>query len=229
MPWSKISRDDPFEGHDSPFITITPQHFRFNALFVRQAALGSSYRVTIFEDEENRRLAFEFHKDARPGSYALTSKRDAAGGLNCSNKGVVGRRPWLIAITKQTGKDRRFAPKKEGNKWVIQLCPAFEIKKARESEDLPSKHAGVYRYARENGEIVYIGRGPIKERIRSPERKDWEFDRIEYSIVSNPDEQVKWEDYWIERFKADHNGKRPFYNMVSGSAKHREREDKSAR
>jgi hypothetical protein len=137
---------------------------------------------------------------------------------------VVGKRPWLVAITKQTGKDRRFTPIREGSKWVIQLCPAFEIKKARESRDLPFQDAGIYRYLRESGEIVYIGRGPIKERLRSPDRKDWDFDRIEYSIVANPDDQVKWEDYWIERFKAEHNGKRPFYNMVSGSRRHREPE-----
>jgi hypothetical protein len=220
MAWSKISREDVFEGSDAPFISVTPSHFRFNSLFVRQAALDSSYRVTIFEDEHDRKLGFEFHKDQKPGSYALTSRKDKYGGLYCSNRGVIPKRPWLIATAKQPGKDRRFAPKKEAGKWVIQLCPAFEIQKARESEDLPSEHAGVYRYVRENGEIVYIGRGPIKERLRSPDRKDWDFDSIEYSLVSNPDQQVEWEHYWIERFKAEHNGKLPFYNRVSGS-KHR--------
>jgi hypothetical protein len=89
---------------------------------------------------------------------------------------------------------------------------------------LSSSDVGIYRYLRENGEIVYIGRGPIKARLQSPERKEWDFDVIEYSIVLNPDDQVKWEDYWIERFKADHNGERPFYNVVSGSRKHRVRQ-----
>jgi len=50
----------------------------------------------------------------------------------------------------------------------------------------------------------------------SPQRKDWDFDAIEYSKVDNPDQQVKWEHYWIERYKDEHNGKRPFYNKVSG-------------
>ena len=68
-----------------------------------------------------------------------------------------------------------------------------------------------------------MGGGPIKARLQSPERKEWDFDVIEYSIVPNPDDQVKWEDYWIERFKGDHNGKRPFYNIVAGSGRHRER------
>src|SRR5439155_18799209 len=131
----------------------------------------------------------------------------------------------LFCVAKQIGKNRRFIPRKEGNRWVTQLCPAFEMKRARESQDLSSNDVGVYRYLRENGDIVYVGRGPIRERLRCPERKDWDFNAIEYSIISNPDEQVKWEDYWIERFKADHDGKRPFYNRVSGSGKHRERQD----
>ncbi len=195
---------------------------RRNTLFVRLASLDSSYRVTIFEDEQNRRLGFEFHKEKRGDSRALSSRKDGYGGLFCSNQGIVPKRSWLSAVARQSSKNRRFTPKKDGNRWCIQLCPAFEIKKARESEDWSSKDVGIYRYLRENGEIVYIGRGPIKARLQSPERKDWDFDAIEYSIVLNPDDQVKWEDYWIERFKADHNGKRPFYNMVSGSGKHRE-------
>jgi hypothetical protein len=224
MPWAKIIRDDPLEGSDSPFVSITQTHFRFNTLFVRQASLDSGYRVTIFEDEQNRRLGFQFHREQRPGSFTLSSRKDKYEGLSCSNQGVVPKRSWLVAVAKQTGKNRRFTPKKEGNRWVIQLCPAFEIKKARESEELSSKDIGIYRYLRENGEIVYIGRGPIKQRLRCPERTDWDFDVIEYSIVPNPDEQVKWEDYWIERFKADHDGKKPFYNGVSGAGKHRDRQ-----
>jgi hypothetical protein len=142
MAWAKIIRDDPFEGSDSPFVSITETHFRFNSLFVRQASLDSSYRVTIFEDEQNRRLGFEFHKEQKPGSFALSSKTDKSSGLFCSNKGVVPKRSWLVSVAKQTGKNRRFTPKKESNRWVIQLCPAFEIKKARESEDLSSKDVG---------------------------------------------------------------------------------------
>jgi hypothetical protein len=208
MAWDKITREDLYEGSDSPFISITATHFRFNTLFVKRASLGPSYRVTIFQDEENRRLGFEFHKEQRPNSFALTARTDKHGGLFCSNQGVVRKRNWLASVAKLSRKDRRFTPTKEGNKWCIQLCPAFEIKKARESDDLSSKDVGIYRYLRENGEIVYIGRGPIKARLRSPDRQEWDFDKIEYSIVLKPDDQVKWEDYWIEKYKAENEGKK---------------------
>ena len=49
-------------------------------------------------------------------------------------------------------------------------------------------------------------------------RKDWDFDRVEYSEVPDPDEQVKWESYWIERHKEENGGKLPFYNKVSGAS-----------
>ena len=109
---------------------------------------------------------------------------------------------------------------KEGNFWVIQLCPAFEEKKARESANIPSDATGIYRYVRENGEIVYIGRGEIKNRLASPERNDWEFDVIEYSIVNDPDKQVEWEDYWINKFKEENSGKLPLYNKIASSSKY---------
>src|SRR6266852_5009247 len=133
MGWTKITREDLFEGSDSPFISITEKHFRFNTLFVRLASLDSSYRVTIFEDEQNRRLGFEFHKEKRGDSRALSSRKDGYGGLFCSNQGIVPKRSWLSAVARQSSKNRRFTPKKDGNRWCIQLCPAFEIKKARES------------------------------------------------------------------------------------------------
>jgi hypothetical protein len=72
---------------------------------------------------------------------------------------------------------------------------------------------------------VYIGRGPIKRRLSSPERADWTFDVVEYSLVADPDEQVKWEYRWIERFKEEHGGQMPIYNKISGSARLSDKQD----
>ena len=72
---------------------------------------------------------------------------------------------------------------------------------------------------RESGEIVYIGRGEIRKRLSQPERQGWDFDRVEYSIVADPDQQVRWEDYWITRFRESNRGRLPIYNKISGSSK----------
>jgi hypothetical protein len=131
----------------------------------------------------------------------------------------MNQHAWIKRISTLPQKDRRFYdPKKEGQKWVIQLCPSFEVRRARESSEIPSDAVGIYRYARENGEIVYIGRGEIRKRLACPDRVDWDFDVVEYSLVSDPDKQIKWEDYWLEKFQ-NANDKLPFYNKVSGFSK----------
>jgi len=227
MGWEIVTREDYFEGSDAPFISVSKSHFGFNAAFVRQAELEPGTRATVYVDSDNRRVGFEFHSEERPNSFSLSAASSAKKGekrraLQCAATGTVRKHGWIEAVTKQVAKNRRFTPKKEGGKWVIQLCPAFEERRARESRDIPSEAAGIYRYLREGGEIVYIGRGPVKGRLQDLERQDWDFDVVEYSVIADPDEQVKWEDYWIEKFKQQNKGKLPIFNKVSGSSKYRE-------
>jgi hypothetical protein len=77
---------------------------------------------------------------------------------------------------------------------------------------VPSDIAGIYRCKR-GEEVVYIGRGPIRERYSSPERRAWEITRIEYSIVADAREQENWESHWLERYRED-KGSLPIYNKI---------------
>lgn len=216
MAWEVIKREDSSQGSDKPFIAISEHDIKFNAMFTRTAQLEDSKYVLIHANSEYLKLGFEFCDEEKPNSLKLTKNETWSGSI-CSGKGIVQKYSWLIAVAKLKNiQEKRFEPTKEGKLWVIQLCPAFEIKRARESADIPSDLQGIYRYLRESGEIVYIGRGNIKERLMSLERKDWDFDKIEYSKVDNPDQQVKWENYWIDRY-VEEFGKRPFYNKISGS------------
>lgn len=222
MTWEIVKREDYYQGSDRPFISIASDHISFNSMFTKIAEIDNSYRVTIYADPDNLKLGFEFDKDPKPNSLSLSQassarKGEKRKGVFCSAQGIINKYPWVASITKLLTQDRRFYdPKKEGEKWTIQLCPAFEEKKARETESIPSNITGIYRYLREDGEVVYIGRGEVNSRLKSPERKDWDFDSIEYSVLINPDLQVKWEAYWLEKFKEHNNGKIPFYNKVSG-------------
>jgi hypothetical protein len=220
MAWQIVKREDRFQGSDKPFVSISSDHISFNAMFTRLAEIGPEKRVIVHIDQETRRLGFEFIPDDRPDSFALSrASSDKKGkkrtGLFCS-AGVLRDHPWIRSISKLPIPDRRFYnPRKEGQMWVIQLCPAFEERKARESANIPSDANGIYRYIREDGEIVYIGRGNIKKRLSSPNRQEWDFDIVEYSIITDPDLQIKWEEYWIQRFSKE-NGRLPFYNKISG-------------
>lgn len=221
MPWEVFKREDTFEGSDQPFVAIQRDVFFFSAVFTRLSGVGVQQQVTIHIDCENRKIGFEFHDERKSSSFCLyrggPHGAEKSSGLRCSSKALVRDFEWIRSITRLSSKERRFVPRKEGNLWVIQLCPAFEEQRARESKDIPSDVCGIYRYVRENGEIVYIGRGEIRCRLASPERAEWDFDRIEYSVVNDPDQQVKWEAYWIDRFKEENRGKLPFYNRISGS------------
>jgi len=221
MPWTLIKREDTFEGSNQPFISVASHHFSFNTEFSRKAELGPEKRVKIYVDEHSLKLGFEFVTEEE-GSYALYGARGPKKGegqvsMNCTSVAIIKKFPWIQAVANLPDKkDRRFTPKKEGNLWAIQLCPAFEQRNARESANIPSDAVGIYRYIRENGEIVYIGRGNIRNRLGSTERTNWDFDRIEYSVIKDPDDQVKWESFWLQKYKEKNKGKLPIYNKLSG-------------
>lgn len=219
MTWEIIRLEDKYNRDDRPFISISRDRISFSALFVRSTDISTQLRVTINADKETMRLGFDFHPDEKPHSLALvqsSSSKSKKSGLFCSSHGAVNTFEWVRGVTKLSSKDRRFIPKKEGKLWVITLCPSFELRYARESENIPKDAKGIYRYIRENGEIVYIGRGNIFKRLQSQERVEWDFDMIEYSVIDDPDQQIYWETFWIDKFR-EANERLPFYNKVSGA------------
>jgi hypothetical protein len=224
MAWEVFNREDGFEGHEAPFVSIGPQRISFNAVFARIAALQPNGFVTIHLDAVNFKIGFTFHGDKRPNSFLVSQKSGRRVGVRCSCQALSQKHIWIQSVSRQSTRDRRFTPVKVGNLWVIQLCPAFEERRARESVDIPCDARGIYRYMRESGEIVYIGRGEIRKRLSQPERQAWEFDRVEYSIVADPDQQVRWEDHWLTRFREANKGRLPIYNRISGSSKEPESE-----
>lgn len=222
MPWQVVERDDKLLGSDKPFISLVTDHIGFSAVFSRLAELDETKKVTIHVDVENRRMGFEFHAEDREHAFMLTPQSGARAGekrrgMQCTAVGIYARYRWIKQVSILPTKDRRFSPNREGRLWVIQLCPAFEERRDRASTAIPSDAEGIYRYKRDAGEIVYIGRGQIRKRLSSPEREDWDFSTVEYSLVADPDSRVTWEDYWLRRFQEEHGGKLPIYNRISGT------------
>jgi hypothetical protein len=224
MAWELVRREDRYQRDGRPFISISRHRISFSAAFTRHAELGTGHRVSIHADASSLRLGFEFHMEETPHSLTLVPDNSAQSkqpGLFCSSHNLVNRCSWVLGVTRLPAKDRRFYPKKEGKLWTITLCPSFESRFARESQNIPKDAKGIYRYIRENGEIVYIGRGNICGRLARPERETWDFDVVEYSVVEDPDQQIHWESYWLDKFKQAH-GRLPFYNKVSGAGSSQE-------
>jgi hypothetical protein len=199
-------------------VTIRVNQIAFNAHFVATAQLDEKPHVCISADHDQLRLGFQFHTKANEDSFALTTDggTDGKGKGRCIGAaGLMREHPWLKAVGKvENPRLRCFEPRWSGidRMWVISLCPSFDRRVSDRSEI--SHESGIYRYKR-GDEIVYIGCGQIRSRLGSSERKDWDFETIEYSVMGDKDQQAKWERWWLDRF-VEEKGKLPLYNRISG-------------
>lgn len=217
MTFEEFKPKGVLKADNREFISISKAHIRFSAAFARKAKITKSHVVRIGVNHADYQIQFTFTKDDLENGLALTQPKDHEN-FQCAAMGLLNKYEWIKAITTvNINKNRQFVPKPFGKNWIIELSPAFDLSSKRnESESIPNNAIGIYRYIRsKTKEIVYIGKGGILNRLRSPERKDWDFDIIEYSIVADKSEQFKWENYWIEKYKSEHK-KIPVYNNIGG-------------
>lgn len=220
--WVQIRREGYAVGF-RPIITLRSRGtIAFSADFVRMADIRECTHCEIFVSTDGRRLAFRFLEEPTADSFAMS----ADGGGNKRRKGGrypnrIVQAPSLKLKSPIFGKlggapesVRRYEPRKElGGLWTVNLAPCFE-NTFRLKGEIGHGESGIYRY-RLGGETVYIGRGRFIERFAQPERAEWQFDAIEYSILNDPDEEARWEAHWLELFREEHN-RWPVYNRVGG-------------
>ncbi len=222
MAWQKFRRVDTYVSKNDPIISISSDRFNFNSLFVRTAQITTRHKVVFQVDSPSFRVGFQFITNDDEDALALRpmTKGKTEAGLSCAARGIGSQFGWIARVgALRNKKDRQFGPKKEGDLWVIQLCPAFELRAGRDGADIPSDKQGIYRYLNSKKEVVYIGRGNIRQRLSSPERKEWDFQTVEFSIVEEQADREKWEAYWLNRFKEDNGGRLPYYNARSETTK----------
>lgn len=217
MSFKPFIRSDTFTRDMTPKISIRKQHIGFNGVFVKEADLQKFNKVKIYIDDENFRIGFKFHNSDDPHSHALFSDNPSNNTKATSATQLIKKYGFIKKISEfKNVLDRQFEVNRDiqdKNFWVAQLCPAFEHAGSSESD---LKHLrGIYRYKRADGEVVYIGKGDILSRLSSLERKEWDFDKIEYSIINDPVEQSKWERYWLDKF-IELESRFPFYNKING-------------
>lgn len=221
MSFKPFLREDSFTRDKSSKISIRKQHLAFNSAFVKEGNILKYNKVKIFVDNDNFMIGFEFHNDNDSDNlYTLFSDNKTTNNtraISCVQ--LKNRFPFIKRISDfENSIDRQFEVKqdnKDKKLWIAVLCPAFENKVSSESE-LRNVY-GIYRYKRSTGEIVYIGKGKILSRLNSNDRKQWDFDIVEYSIIKDPKEQLKWESYWLNKF-IEYNDKLPFYNKIRGNS-----------
>lgn len=217
MPFKPFLRTDAFSRDSSPKISIRKEQIGFNAAFVKIANLQNFSKVKIEVDEEEFKIGFRFDNEGGSNALALFSDNPSHSTKATGAMNLFKRYLFIKKISElQNPLERQFEVKEDIQDkrfWVAQLCPAFEGTASSQSDLKNLK--GIYCYKRSDGMVVYIGKGDIHSRLNSPVRQDWDFDVIEYSIIEDPNEQSRWENYWLDKY-VEKEGRLPFYNKIKG-------------
>ncbi len=203
----------------SPYVSIGKNHFHYNVAATRLCKLNNGTRVIYHVDEDKRKLGFEFTDEDDGDSYSVFPRSDSESSFRSTSSGLIASYPWIASVAvAEDSNDRRLKMRPERKVWIVEFAPSFEIVVERDdSGTIPTEHSGIYRY-RKNGEIMYIGAGNVRDRLREKGRDAWDFDRIEYSLVGD-DDKFEWESYWIDEYMKKNQERLPPYNVVKGHSR----------
>ena len=205
---------------------INKSGISFSANFVKKENLQEAKGVKFFEDDEDPYyLGFKFKNDLEESNTLslVASGRGKGGGAGFTIKAseLINKNSILKNIQKMTSRqDRTFEIfyEKKTNIYSILLRPNFEIiVKFSDRNTIPDAFKGIYRYRNNDGQIIYIGKGGVKTRVNSPERKEWGISKIEYSVILDDDKSYYWENYYLERYVSTFGSKPPF-NIIMGKS-----------
>jgi hypothetical protein len=190
----------------------------FNAFFARVAQLEKAQYVAYHLDEENREITFEFLKDNSDEDAFRLGKPGGLSKFSCAARDLIAKKAWVRHVADAKDAElRTFRAIPDGKLWTMRLMPSFEEEVLRVNRSkIPPEASGIYRYISGNGEIVYIGKGNVRQRLSDAARHDWKFTKIQYSIVRDEPDQYKWESFWLERYSEANGGRVPYYNRQGG-------------
>ena len=211
-------------------VKIDSTSFKFSVVARDLAQLQNIHWMRVLTDDDDRLVVFVpvSGMEKRPGLLKLGTS--SKGHKSLIAKGLISQTPWIKAVASLKDLEaRKFEMKKypgpvpskpdirSQTPWFIRLMPAFE------ESVLPSQigslgpgKKGIYRYL-SDGEVVYIGKGNIRNRYQAePDRDLWRISIIEYSIIEDDQNALEWEAWWIDRFRKENNGHLPRYNRNAG-------------
>ena len=204
---------------DQPCITVRRSGFALSVSFMIQAKITIGDSVEIFSSEEGDMIGFKFFTEKAIGRLTVTpdgggksrivDATKANGFIACS---YVKNDPNLSKLV--STKNAKFFVSYEDDLWVIKLVSQWKYD--TQTRKPTADDIGVYRYLLDD-EVVYIGRGKIQQRLSSPERTHWQFNKIEYTLMSD-DAAIQKESQLIRAHK-DTYGRLPFYNRNTPNMK----------
>jgi hypothetical protein len=205
-------------------VVINKSGISFSAVFIKNKNLQSKLSIQFFyDDEDPYKLLFRFNDlEGIEGHLSILKSgrgSHANNGRMVKATELINKRAVLSSIQSLEMKSSRtFDIKydKFENYYFISLRPSFEnVVLSENMSSLPPNGSGIYRYLDKEGDVIYIGKGNIKNRLQSDERKTWGIHKIEYSILNSEDDSFKWESFYLEDYQ-NRFGKLPSFNKIGG-------------
>lgn len=203
-------------------LTISKTGLYFGAEFIRANQIEKKLSVSFFvDDEDPYRIGFEFYNEVgREHSLVLMNTGNATNkGRTVKASEFINKNKILLAIQKDPIKTNRlFTISKERGTEIYYVClrPSFENRVTfADRNTIDENLSGIYRYRDKDGKIIYIGKGLIKTRSNSQERRDWGVLTIEYSIIGDEEASLKWESFYIDSHLSEHQ-QLPVFNRIAG-------------
>ena len=158
MTWEEVTRDDAHMRRDEPVISVSKDRIHFHACVTRMAQLSAHHKAKLFVDSDSFRIGFRFVTDDDSQAFplrAMNPSQPGSGGVWCTGRGLGSKYRWIRRIAMlHSKKDRQFVPKKDGDRWTIQLPPSFERRSDRAgTRDSAggARHLSVSRLKRRGG------------------------------------------------------------------------------
>ena len=216
MAWTnmKLKRQ-----HSYPGLSFRTSGLYFNSEFITANKLENSWNVEFLRNDDNPyMLGFRFFEQETALSLTLSSS-----GRDKGTKGRTLKANTLRTDHKIVGVECKLASDpfpivwdKVERLYYVELRPNFNIRiKWNDINQISDDASGIYRYLDREKTVQYIGKGNIRSRAAEPERRDWNVEHVEYSIIDDDQIAFEWESFYInehiERF-----GYKPVFNRIRG-------------
>ena len=228
-----LDRTRSIDNGDS-YVCLRKTGFYIGANAARDLDLGNSkYKFIAFIADQqnpldaerlylvpNNEANFENNSKISDGIRHRKHKRmrTMSDAKSCSCQDIFKSIPRLgKLIAEKDRKKRRFKLHFDEvrNGRYICLNPSFEFN-MKEISKLPEEK-GIYRLIDSYEDVCYIGQASnIKTRVSSHKSDGLNFNKIEFSLISNKDERDKWESHFIDQF-SNERGRLPVYNFQNGN------------
>lgn len=196
------------------FVTLSARGVLFfSAPFVQQYDLRSCLSADLFTfPDDSYKFGVKFYKEEIEGHSKVTRALKSQNVMISAHELVSS----ILVLNKANKEGKQTFPiieDKIEQCFAFSLIPGFEY--SCSPNDVPTGICGIYRYKNENQEVIYIGKGSIKDRLKEAHRKDWPIVKVEYSVVENEEVRSYSEAHHIRKFESE-IGRKPVFNMISG-------------